>query len=324
MDKCLETASGAALRKPLAVLNKALLAWLAVMIFTACHQSDDKTVLRSAYYWSTTWESDTSQQQFLRDNDVQRIYLRYFDVVVDGNGEVMPNATVRFASPMPDSVEIIPTVFIVNDCLRKDITRLDQLLLKRILQISETHDVAGVKEIQIDCDWTKSTQETYFDMLSRLREAAHRHGLQLSVTIRLHQLSMKAPPVDRGILMFYNTSDIHNFEKNPILDLEDAGPYLRHLADYPLPLSTAYPAFAWRLLVRGNHLRGIMHGDDDLTVLPGDTILHREVPLSTVLEAKTAVGKRRSDANNEVIIFDISSQNIQRIQQYHYEKIYYH
>ena len=55
--------------------------------------------MRSAYYWSTTWESDSALQTFIHDNEIGRIYLRYFDVVVDDNGDVMPNATIRFAFP---------------------------------------------------------------------------------------------------------------------------------------------------------------------------------------------------------------------------------
>ena len=304
-------------------LHAVLLA--AVLLAVACKGSTESgEKLRSAYYWSTTWQTDSTQQAFLSTHDIKKIYLRFFDVVVDPSGNVMPNATVRFATPVAPGMEYVPTVFIVNDCFDKDTGQLDQLLLRRILQICETHDVTGVKEIQIDCDWTQRTQKAYFAMLQRLRDAAHEKGIQLSATIRLHQLSLPVPPVDKGVLMMYNTGDVANIHKNPILDIDDAAPYMRHLKDYRLPLSTAYPVFAWQLLVRHNHFVGIMHGDDDLPVLPGDTILTREASPDTVVMVRKAIDRLRPDANDETILFDISNKNIDRIKQLHYEKIFNH
>ena len=295
-----------------------------VWAFLSCKDGQENSVeMHSAYYWSTTWELDSAQRAFLEDNEVSRIYLRYFDVVIDQRGEVMPNATLRFADSIPQGVEIIPTVFIVNDCLTQGVDSLGLLILNRVLQMSETHDVANVKEIQIDCDWSKRTQEAYFALLRQLREAALAKGLRVSATIRLHQLSQKVPPVDRGVLMMYNTGDVRRLERNPILDMDDAAPYMRHIKGYDLPLSTAYPIFSWQVLVRANRYAGIIHGDDDMAVLPGDTIITHEVSLDTVLFVRDAIGRLRPDANSEIILFDISKNNIQRIKQTHYEKIYH-
>ena len=62
------------------------------------------------------------QEAFLHEYQIKKMYLRFFDVVVNEQGEVMPNATVRFASPVPEAVEIIPVVYIVNDCLTHSTT----------------------------------------------------------------------------------------------------------------------------------------------------------------------------------------------------------
>lgn len=305
----------------LLILSLALIL-LALLLPTACHHERPKEHVRSAYYWSTTWDNDSTMRQWLSQNGVSRIYLRYFDVVVDNRGEVMPNATLRFAEPVPQDFDIIPTVFIVNECLTHPTDSLDQLLLRRIMQITETHDVPNVHEIQIDCDWTRRTETTYFALLRRLRDAAHQQGIKLSATIRLHQLATKAPPVDRGVLMMYNTGDVRDLSHNPILDLNVAQPYMRHLSDYSLPLATAYPIFAWQLLVRAGRFASIMHSDDDLSILPGDTIIHREAAIDSVILARDAITRMRPDANDEIILFDISKTNIQRTTTQHYEKIY--
>ncbi len=292
---------------------------------TGCRRgSEQQTDQHSVYYWSTVFELDSTQQDFLRRNDVSRIYLRYFDVVTDEKGEVMPNATVTFVSPQPKGIEVVPTVFIVNDCLLKDTPRLDELLLRRILQMCETHDIIHVREIQIDCDWTARTRKPYFELLSRLHKATQERGLLLSATIRLHQLSQSPPPVDKGVLMMYNTGDVRNLDRNPILDMGDAGPYLKYLPEYQLPLSTAYPIFSWDLLFRGSRFIGILHSDDEWPILPGDTIVHREVPIETVLTAKEAISHHQEKANHEIILFDISKKNMSNIKEKRYEEIYSH
>lgn len=295
----------------------------ALMVVWACSPRERGEQVRSVYYWSTVFQLDSAQQDFIREQQVGRIYLRYFDVVVSADGRVMPNATVRFLSGQPKGVEIVPTIYIMNECMTRDVSQLDSLLLGRVMQMSETNDIAGVKEIQIDCDWTMSTRKTYYDFLKRLVDRAREKDVKISTTIRLHQLTQPVPPVERGVLMMYNTGDVRQWEgTNPILDMRDAGPYMRHLKKYDLPLSTAYPVFAWQVLFRDGHYVGIMHSDDDLPVLKGDTVVERRVELPVLLEAKGAVGRERPDANDEVILFDLSSKTINRINEYHYEKVF--
>ncbi len=299
---------------------------IATVFLASCQGNRSSGTKRnSAYYWSTTWENDSALQEFLTNQHVERIYLRFFDVVVtEEDKQVMPNATVRFATPVAQGVEIVPTVFIVNDCFHHDTSDLDEKLLGRILQMCETHDVMGVHEIQIDCDWTGRTRKAYFDFLQRLVDRAHAKGITISTTIRLHQLADAAPPVDRGVLMMYNTGDLKDLSHNPILEEDAVKPYLKHISSYSLPLSTAYPIFEWQLLVHGNHLVGIMYGDDEQSRLPGDTVIMREASPATVTKVRDAVTRLRPDANDEIIIFDISKNNVQRFNKYHYEKILHH
>ena len=251
--------------------------------------------------------------------------MRYFDVVVDDNGEPMPNATVRFKDSIPTQLEIIPTVFIVNDCMKKDVSDLPEKMLRRILQMNETHHVGKVKEIQIDCDWTGSTRKTFFSFMEKLRALAKEQGIRLSSTIRLHQLSQTPPPADRGILMMYNTGDFTQLScEHPILDMRDVKPYLPALRRYKLPLSTAYPLYRWKIVFRNGRYIGILHTDDELPVLPGDSIAIRQPELSEILEAKEAVSKQQARANDEVILFDLNNSNITRFKHTDYEEILNH
>lgn len=293
-----------------------------LLLSVSCNDRGNDATVRSVYFWSTTFELDSAQMDFIRSNNIRKIYLRYFDVVINEEGKVMPNATVRFVTPQPDSVEIVPTVFITNECMVNPPDSLANSILRRILRMNDTRDITGVREIQIDCDWSKRTRENYFAMLKQLAEKAKDEGIDISTTIRLHQLSQAPPPVSRGVLMMYNTSDIKDKEHNPILDIKDATPYMKNLKNYKLPLSTAYPMFYWDLLFRGNRFVGIMHSDDELPVIPSDTIIHRDVPLDVVLKVKEMVHKNNPHANDEIILFDISKQNINNNKNQHYEKIF--
>ena len=41
------------------------------------------TTMRSVYYWSTTLNMDSVKTAFMRNYDISRMYIRYFDVVAD-------------------------------------------------------------------------------------------------------------------------------------------------------------------------------------------------------------------------------------------------
>ena len=97
---------------------------LTVSILISCNNSNDNNgTVRSIYYWSTTMRMDSTKEKFIHDHAISRMYLRYFDVV-DDQGEPTPNATLRFITPVPDNIEIIPVVFIVNSCMTHQINGL--------------------------------------------------------------------------------------------------------------------------------------------------------------------------------------------------------
>ena len=280
------------------------------------------TTMRSVYYWSTTLNMDSVKTAFMRNYDISRMYIRYFDVVADQSGRAVPNATLKFATDVPQGIDIVPTVFVMPECLRQDRSRLASLIVKRVVQMNETNDVYNVKEIQIDCDWTQSTRQLYAEFMQAMMRECHSRHLKLSSTIRLHQLAQTPPPADRGVLMMYNTGDATDIGcHKPILDMHDAAPYLPRLNDYKLKLSTAYPIFAWRILFRGGRFVGFIHHEDEYPILPSDSIALRQPSADDIIEAVNIIGDRRPDANNEIILFDLNNNNINRFKRNDYEKI---
>lgn len=280
------------------------------------------TTMRSVYYWSTTLNMDSVKTAFMRNYDISRMYIRYFDVVADQSGRAVPNATLKFATDVPQGIDIVPTVFVMPECLRQDRSRLASLIVKRVVQMNETNDVYNVKEIQIDCDWTQSTRQLYAEFMQAMMRECHSRHLKLSSTIRLHQLAQTPPPADRGVLMMYNTGDATDIRcHKPIFDMHDAAPYLPRLNDYKLKLSTAYPIFTWRILFRGGRFVGFIHNDGEYPILPSYSIALRQPSAADIIEAVNVIGSRRPDANNEIILFDLNNHNINRLKHKDYEKI---
>lgn len=304
---------------------KTILLITLVCFLVSCGGKAPHGNIRAAYYWSTTLDIDSQKAAFIKEHDITRLYIRYFDVVQGNAGEPVPNATLKFRSLPDSSIEIIPTVFITNECMKAKTGGLAEKILGRILQMNETNGVRKVKGVQIDCDWTKTTRKNFFAFMDEMKRLTHEKGMELSATIRLHQLSQTPPPCDRGILMMYNTGDVTDFNcRKPILDMADAGPYMRYLDGYELPLSSAYPLFRWEVIFRNGKFVGIQHYEEEFPTLPTDSPRTCQPEITDIMKAKEAIEKRRPDANNEIILYDLSNYNIKRFNREDYEKILNH
>ena len=260
----------------------------------------------AVYYWRTDLRLDSVERAFLTQYQVKKFYCRYFDVVMSELGEPKPNATITFSDTLPDSIEIIPTVYITEDCMHQKHEGFAEKLVNRILQMNETNDIRNVHEIQIDCDYTSKSRKTYYDFLREVRTQLSAVNCQLSTTIRLHQLSMEAPPVDYGALMIYNTGDPNKWEeRNPILDMRDVAPYLKRLDKYPLPLAAAYPVFHWVRDIHGVRVEHTVEAED-------------------ILQVKRAMEKERPELRKAIITYHLDQENINRYKPETYEAIYHH
>lgn len=298
---------------------------LPLMLFpllAACEKERTMPVDNGMYYWRTDLHLDKAERDFMAQHGIKRLFVRFFDMVMSETDGPVPNATLTFSDSIADSIEVVPVVYVLNECMKTLPTGIAEKLVNRIWQMCETNGIAAPKELQIDCDWTASTRENYFKFLHELRRCADIRGAQLSVTIRLHQLRESPPPADCGVLMLYNTGDVSRIDvEKPILDLRDVKPYITNLEDYDLPLRTAYPIFGWRALFRKNKFVGVIHYEGEYPVMPTDTIIERRPAAEDVLATYRAVEKASKGINNSVILFDLQSENITQYEADFYEKV---
>ena len=262
----------------------------------------------AVYYWRTDLRLDSTERAFLKQYHINKVYCRYFDVVMsdDSIAKPKPNATITFSDTLPDSIEIIPTIYITEDCMHQPHQGLAEKIVRRIRQMNETNDIHGVREIQIDCDYTSKSRKTYYEFLKEIAQLWKENNHRLSTTIRLHQLSMEAPPVDEGVLMIYNTGDPRKWqERNPILDYRDVYPYLERLDDYPLPLAAAYPVYQWVRDIQGVRVEHTVEAEE-------------------ILRVKKAMEQERKDLSRAIITYHLDKDNINRYKPETYEEIYHH
>jgi hypothetical protein len=253
-------------------INKAIrlitISLLLLLMISACGRAPSHKVGRCFYYWKSVFELDDADRAELEMLKINRLYLKFFDVVWDQDyGGPVPVSMLEFKSLPSPRLEIVPVVFITVDALeRLPAEQCNQFSLKihqKINFILRRNQLGPVSEIQLDCDWNTATRVKYFTILARLRKPATGRKTQISATIRLHQVKYASqtgiPPVDKGMLMFYNFDSPKRFEiRNSILDLKVGKEYTPALTRYPLELDLALPLFSWGVLFQERRFQGLI------------------------------------------------------------------
>jgi hypothetical protein len=244
----------------------------------SCQTKRPALVERSYYYWRTSGEISPTERQFLRDRQIHKLYVRILDVdwndvdgaipVSEGSADVLNTQLNKYDSL---DVQLVPCIFITNRTFEKiDTTDLHLLALRvvrrclpafdemdRAFEQKRPFDALPIRpaEIQFDCDWTTTTRGKYFRFLQMVRSLLPADTIQLSATIRLHQFRYPGktgvPPVNRGMLMLYNITDLRSYSPvNSIYDEEKARAYFTSANKYTLPLDIVLPAYSWCLVFR--------------------------------------------------------------------------
>lgn len=316
----------------------------------------------SVYYWKTAFDLDSADYDFLRRHQVGRIYLRMFDVAVsdqDFDGDrTVPNASVRIGhfycseSEQIGDIAIVPTVYITLEALkeaRDHEGRLARNIVTRVKNMCSYNYVPNVEGLQLDCDWTGTTQGSFFALCDSVRECIRQYDLpwSLSSTIRLHQLAGKVPPVDYGVLMVYNTGDFSDINaENSIISMADVQPYLKHLGSYPLHLDVAYPTYSWQLLYHKDRFAGLMNGiepTDTATFEPmeknryrvvrdfpyreriiraGDIIRAETSAYSAIAEVKSAIEAILGDTPHSNVLYHFDLNNLSQYNDHEIQGLY--
>lgn len=308
----------------------------------------------AVYYWKTVLALDQTYLDIIRRHNVGRIYLRMFDVSFDREAHktderIYPNASVKIDYTIEniltdslDRIEIVPVVYITLDALKSMENQenvLAEKIVERVRRMCSYHNLPRVTELQLDCDWTASTQALFFRLCESVKEQIETKNLNwaLSSTIRLHQLRSEAPPVDRGVLMVYNTGSFDSPDAvNSIISVADVEPYVRHLSSYLLHLDAAYPIYSWQLIFRDRKFIGLSNGINvedsaafthksnnthiaardvahgERLILKGDIIRTETSDYNSIMAVKRLIDQRLDKQPHSTIIYHLDSANISK------------
>ncbi|WP_418185943.1 hypothetical protein ACNSOS_03415 [Aliarcobacter vitoriensis] len=200
-----------------------------IAFFIFFEKSKENTNQTMSFY---SWENSYKEKI-----ETEKMYIKVLDIKYSTKLEIIKT---NFIENPPK--EFIPVIFITNKTLQK-VDYKD--LSKDILEILKTFDFS-FDEIQIDCDWSDSSRSNFFLFLEELKSNLNK---TISATIRLHQIKYFSrtgvPPVDYGVLMYYNMSNLGDFEtKNYVLDNDIAKKYHYNFDIYPLKLKLALPLYS--------------------------------------------------------------------------------
>lgn len=335
-------------------------AFLLLLCLSSCMDTTEKSGgvshSNSIYHWKTCYNPTAWESDFMKRHHIERIYLRFFDVDIDhwnvsSTPSIIPVGTTHFEKTPSDEFAVIPTVFITVDALRamtlQTMSYADKITTRIIAMARCHHMMEQIHEVQIDCDWTVSTQALYFELLKHIKSKLQKQGIKLSATIRLHQLFQSAPPVDHGTLMVYNTGAIQsNTTQNSILCYDDVASYLRQASNYELPLDFAYPTFAWGIWFREGKFKSILrhtdysdrslyehldgnkyrvlksHYVENHQLLEGDLIRYESSDFTQVLRVKQSVELEYATPQSSVVLYHLDSANLSKFTDYEINLLY--
>lgn len=335
--------------------------WVIILLITLLGMAScsSSSVPVSFYFWRTRFQFQPRERACIKDNRITKLYLRYFDLVYDETAKtVIPRALIQVPDSADTTLSIVPVVFVRNNIWQyMDNQEIDVLAGKTIALIRQINLRLGarMREVQMDCDWTEQSSGAYFYFLSRIRHYGMQDStcdIRLSATIRLHQVKYAEkqgiPPVDEGVLMFYNMGRIDAGSQNSIYEKEIARRYTPYLSNYPRPLKLALPVFSWLVHIREGNVIGLINkfdiaelqnsgvlkplGEHRFKVLRSVYVQGRYVRQYDELKWEKVDAKQLKDiarelrsayppAFRELIFFDLDEQNIQQYEKNIFTKV---
>ncbi len=260
---------------------------IALLFLAACSPTPKQPLTPAFFCWETTLHLSTTERGLMDSLSCKKLYVKILDIGRNAaTGEIEPYSITEISDTMGlAGFEIIPTVFITNEVFQNIRPEKMDWLASKIVECAFTrftrftrHSPQGeggppsknlppekFTAFLFDCDWTPSTRESFFLFLKKMRGKLP-SSTSLEATIRLHQYKFPkqtgVPPVDRGMLMFYNTGDVdQESERNTVFHPDDALKYLDGAPkNYPIPLDLALPLFSWGLVFREGELWKIVPG----------------------------------------------------------------
>jgi hypothetical protein len=235
-------------------------------ILFACGSKPGPVVVPAVFHWGNSSQLERSEREALQQHDVQRVYIKVLELAWHPSYGPYPVAQVHIpriwqdTSASASAPELVPCITIQNTLLAEldeaGTTRLASSLLRKVKKDLPAH----IHGIMLDCDWTTSTRDRFFQLARIVRDSL---SIPVSAAIRLDQFAdakgLGVPPVDRCMLIPYTEGrSLDGHAARSPFNEPSAKAYFQKAGKYPLPLDLALPAFSWGVHYRGEEALGIL------------------------------------------------------------------
>ncbi|MEO6838662.1 MAG: hypothetical protein ABI261_04290 [Ginsengibacter sp.] len=322
---------------------------LYVILLCSCNKRE-KSI--SFYYWKTSFHLNPQEINTIRNNKVTTLYIRYFDIdMAPEDAQPKPVAPVSFDTTKL-FFSIIPVIYIKNRVFERldsaGISSLCNNVFKMVAAINKSIH-KNPDEVQFDCDWTVTTKDKYFLFLRSYKALSK---MIISSTIRLHQIKYPGitgiPPVDSGVLMYYNMGKIGTGESSSIYEKSIANKYNSFIKTYPLKLKAALPIFSWGQLISEDKVMKLLNGmnysdfvsDTNFVLIfknrfkvkhsnfhggyyfkQNDEVKIEKVPEADLMEMIDQLNRESSGDINQIIFYDLDESNLELYDKNIFEKM---
>jgi hypothetical protein len=344
------------------VYKNALIWTLLSLCFFSCNTRSTRSPDRAFYYWRSVFSLSPAEKEALQSLHVNKLYIKFFDVAWNAaTHQATPIAVLRIKDSSIRQLATVPVVFITNETmLQIDTASIQPLaanIASLITQLRQQQRLPPPTEIQLDCDWTTSTKDRYFGLITHIRQWLDTHQQQsciLSATIRLYQCKYVektgVPPVAKGLLMCYNMGNLKNpAAHNSILDPDELKKYVSHLSSYPLPLDIAFPTFDWKVLFHDQHYAGLvedlptssLHNNpavrrdkdnyytflrdtslENYSFTADDRLRDEQCDYGAISDAARVISHQLNDPPSTVILYHLAPANLSKYSTHELEKIF--
>lgn len=217
---------------------------LLIVSFIFIKNKESEPLIFSFYHWENTYKEKDLKE---------KVYIKVLDIAYSTKIEAI---NTKFLEKPNNS--FVPVVYITNETMKN----IDYSIISNLIIRNLDSNNYNFEELQIDCDWSLSSKSNYFKLLEDLKTKLNK---TISATIRLHQIKYYEktgiPPVDYGVLMYYNMSNITDINtKNSILDNDIAKKYHYNFDNYKLKLKLALPLYSQAIQYRDNKALEIFEG----------------------------------------------------------------
>jgi hypothetical protein len=326
--------------------------WSLLILFSLVAACRHQSKPLSFYYWKTKFSLNGFEKNILKEQAVKKLYVRYFDVdLKPGETQPVPVSPIQLDTAI-HAYQVVPVIFIKNRTFEQlpaaAVPALAKNVFALVTQINQSQNLT-TREIQFDCDWTERTRDLFFQFIRAYRAFADQ---TISATIRLHQVKYKErtgiPPVDYGVLMYYNMGAITGDNNNSIYDRAVANRYNSYIPSYSLPLDVALPVFSWGLTIRDGKVVELLNKIDftqfenDSNFIPSnknrylanhacfkagyyfrekDEIKQEHVSPDDLLEITNQINKNSNHRIGKLIFYDLDSTNLVQYEKDIFKKV---